>query len=178
MPTVLPLHYGVPQRCGAATYRADSSLCAKPQRIEEARLRPASTIWMDGSACRPWRMSQQPELSSSSTHNNSPSASGATTPSDSATLVPDALIGIPQQRIPHWLMRTELYLRVLLRMYIGLAICYAPWSQLFWDQNPLFVQFPTLAIYAANGAVRGIISGLGLLNIWIALQDAIRHRNE
>lgn len=85
--------------------------------------------------------------------------------------------GHPQQRIPHWLVRTELYLRVLLRMYIGLAICYAPWSQLFWDQNPLFVQFPTLAIYAANGAVRGIISGLGLLNIWIAIQDAIRHRN-
>ena len=82
-----------------------------------------------------------------------------------------------QQRIPHWLVRTELYLRVLLRMYIGLAICYAPWSQLFWDQNPIFVQFPTLAIYAANGAVRGIVSGLGLLNIWIAVQDAIRHRN-
>lgn len=86
--------------------------------------------------------------------------------------------GHPPQRIPHWLVRTELYLRVLLRMYIGLAICYAPWSQLFWDQNPIFVQYPTLAIYAANGAVRGIISGLGLLNIWIALQDAIRHRNE
>jgi len=84
----------------------------------------------------------------------------------------------PPQGIPHWLVRTELYLRVLLRMYIGLAICYAPWSQLFWDQNPLFVQFPTLAIYAANGGVRGVISGLGLLNIWIAVQDAIRHRNE
>jgi hypothetical protein len=84
----------------------------------------------------------------------------------------------PPQRIPHWLVRTELYLRVLLRMYIGLAICYAPWSQLFWDQNPIFVQFPTVAIYAANGGVRGLISGLGLLNIWIAVQDAIRHRNE
>jgi hypothetical protein len=83
-----------------------------------------------------------------------------------------------KQRIPHWLVRTELYLRVLLRMYIGLAICYAPWSQLFWDQNPIFVQFPTLAIYAANGGVRGVISGLGLLNIWIGVQDAIRHRNE
>jgi hypothetical protein len=83
----------------------------------------------------------------------------------------------PPQRIPRWLVRTELYLRVLLRMYIGLAICYAPWSQLFWDQNPIFVQFPTLAIYAANGGVRGVISGLGLLNIWIAVQDAIRHRN-
>ena len=91
---------------------------------------------------------------------------------------PDPAAGHPPQRIPHWLVRTELYLRVLLRMYIGLAICYAPWSQLFWDQNPIFVRFPTLSIYAANGGVRGVISGLGLLNIWIAVQDAIRHRNE
>lgn len=124
-------------------------------------------------------MSQQPEFSSSSMPNNPPSATGATTTSnESASLAAEPVIGAAPQRIPHWLVRTELYLRVLLRMYIGLAICYAPWSQLFWDQNPLFVQFPTLAIYAANGAVRGIISGLGLLNIWIALQDAIRHRNE
>ena len=56
-------------------------------------------------------------------------------------------------------MRLELFLRVMLRMYIGIAICYAPWSHGFWDQNPVFVQFPTLAIYAANGAVRGIVSG-------------------
>ena len=81
------------------------------------------------------------------------------------------------QRIPRWLERVELFLRVMLRMYIGLAICYAPWSPLFWDQNPIFVQFPTLSIYAANGAVRGLISGLGLLNLWIAFRDAVRSRN-
>lgn len=82
---------------------------------------------------------------------------------------------VQPQRIPRWLERAELFLRVLLRMYIGIAICYAPWSHVFWDQNPLFLQFPTLSIYAANGAVRGVISGLGLLNLWIALQDAARH---
>jgi hypothetical protein len=81
-------------------------------------------------------------------------------------------------RIPRWLERAELFLRVLLRMYIGLAVCYAPWSRLFWDQNPIFLQFPTLSIYAANGAVRGLISGLGLLNLWIAFHDAIRHGTE
>jgi hypothetical protein len=78
-------------------------------------------------------------------------------------------------RLPRWLEKAELLLRVLLRMYIGLAVCYAPWSHMFWDQNPLFLQFPTLSIYAANGAVRGIVSGLGLLNLWIAFQDAVRH---
>jgi len=81
------------------------------------------------------------------------------------------------QRIPRWLERAELFLRVLIRMYIGLALCYAPWSPLFWDQNPLFQRFPDLAAFAAYGAVRGIVSGLGLLNLWIAFHDAIRHRN-
>ena len=80
------------------------------------------------------------------------------------------------QRIPRWLERIELLLRVMLRMYIGLAVCYAPWSPAFWDRNPLFLQYPTLSSFAANGAVRGIVSGLGLLNLWIALQDILGRR--
>lgn len=79
-------------------------------------------------------------------------------------------------RMPRWLARLELLLRVMLRMYIGLAICYAPWSPMFWDQNPLFLQYPILGAIAGNGAVRGLVSGLGLLNLWIAFRDAIRHR--
>lgn len=82
------------------------------------------------------------------------------------------------ERIPHWLVRFELFLRVLLRMYIGLAVCVAPWWSQFWDQNPLFLHFPALGTYAANGAVRGLVTGLGLLNLWIAFRDAIRHRDE
>lgn len=81
------------------------------------------------------------------------------------------------QRIPRWLERAELFLRVLLRMYIGLALCYMPWSKSFWDQNPLFVQFPVLGIYAANGVVRGLVSGLGLLNLWIAFHVALHYRD-
>ncbi|SRR6266568_961008 len=124
-------------------------------------------------------MSQQPELTSSSLPASPAPVPGAVV--DSVQTLQSGQVSLETklipQRIPRWLVRTELYLRVLLRMYIGLAVCYAPWSHLFWDQNPLFVQFPTLSIYAANGAVRGIISGLGLLNIWIAIRDAIRHRN-
>ncbi len=82
------------------------------------------------------------------------------------------------RRIPPWLERAELFLRVLLRMYIGIAVCYAPWSRLFWDQNPLFLQFPSVGVFVAHGAVRGLVSGLGLLNLWIAFRDAIRQREE
>lgn len=83
----------------------------------------------------------------------------------------------PPHRVPRWLERVELFLRVMLRMYIGLAICYAPWSHNFWDQNPIFLQSTALADFVRLGAVRGIVSGLGLLNLWIAFQDAIRRRD-
>src|SRR5580692_8311767 len=98
--------------------------------------------------------------------------------SPSVTFSPAPLPGPADDFAPAPPVRTELFLRVMLRMYIGLAICYAPWSRTFWDQNPLFLQFPNLSLFAAHGAVRGIVSGLGLLNLWIAFQDAIRHRDE
>ena len=137
-----------------------------------------------GGGVRRLRMSQQPELNSPSLAVNRGSASGSASgpvpvsgslfssePDDSpATQTPHHT----PQRIPRWLERAELFLRVLLRMYIGLAVCYAPWSRVFWDQNPLFAQYPSLSAFAAHGAVRGIVSGLGLLNLWIAFQDAVR----
>jgi hypothetical protein len=129
-------------------------------------------------------MSQQPELISPSLPASPAQQPGAELTSISASAAgtvdePTATPGKHEpQRIPRWLERAELFLRVLLRMYIGLAVCYAPWSRLFWDQNPIFLQFPTLSIYAANGAVRGLVSGLGLLNLWIAFLDAIRHGTE
>lgn len=119
----------------------------------------------------PQRMFEQPESNSSSVAKSVP-AQPSRQPLPIATPhVP------PPQRIPRWLVRMELFLRVMLRMYIGLAICYAPWSHTFWDQNPLFAQFPGLSVYAANGAVRGMISGLGFLNLWFAFHDALRHRD-
>jgi hypothetical protein len=129
-------------------------------------------------------MSQQPELTSppipSPPQSGAPSGtlSGAVIPQGPVTLSdhPSTPLHSPQ-RIPRWLERAELFLRVLLRMYIGLAVCYAPWSHLFWDQNPLFLRYPTLASWASYGAVRGLISGLGLLNLWIAFREAVRHRD-
>src|ERR1700758_497253 len=118
-------------------------------------------------------MPQQPELISPPLPASPAPETGSSSSGPAGTTAGDHA----PQRIPRWLVRAELFLRVLLRIYIGLAVCYAPWSPMFWDQNPLFARFPTLSIYAANGAVRGIVSGLGLLNLWIAFQDALRYRN-
>jgi NhaP-type Na+/H+ or K+/H+ antiporter len=78
------------------------------------------------------------------------------------------------QRIPYWLQQAERFLRVLVRIYLGLLVCFAPWYPPAWDANPLFSQSPWLMNIITHGAVRGIVSGLGLLNLWIALRDLLR----
>ncbi len=125
--TVLPFDYGVPELVKRQEFGGSVTSPGECQTSRNS-YHPACPLAQ--------RLFPEPLMSSA--------------PDSSGRLEPAA--DRPPQRIPHWLVRTELYLRVLLRMYIGLAICYAPWSQLFWDQNPIFVQFPTLAIYAANGA--------------------------
>jgi len=78
------------------------------------------------------------------------------------------------QRIPNWLHQAERFIRVIVRMYLGLLVCLAPWFPAAWDANPLFASSPTLLAFVSQGWVRGVVSGLGLLNLYIALRDAIR----
>jgi hypothetical protein len=119
-------------------------------------------------------MSQQPELTSPQLD-----LSAATKPEPKPAPLTESSLGKhTPHRIPRWLERAELFLRVLLRMYIGLAVCYMPWSRSFWDQNVVILYSPMIEHYAANGAVRGLVTGLGLLNLWIAFHDALHHRDE
>ena len=78
------------------------------------------------------------------------------------------------QRIPNWLQQVERFLRVIVRIYLGLLVCLAPWYPPAWEANPLFLNSPSLIHFISYGAVRGIVSGLGLLNLWIALTDALK----
>lgn len=78
------------------------------------------------------------------------------------------------QRIPYWLQRSERFLRVIIRLYLGLLVCWAPWWTAFWDNNPFFASPPSLRHFVTLGAVRGLVSGLGILNLWIAVREALR----
>jgi hypothetical protein len=78
------------------------------------------------------------------------------------------------QRIPRWLQQAERFLRVIVRIYIGLVVCLVPWFPPLWDANPLFAGSPSLESFVTRGAVRGVISGLGLLNLWLALREVLQ----
>ena len=81
-----------------------------------------------------------------------------------------------QQAAPVWLQRLELFLRVAVRLYLGVFVLILPWWPRFWDDNPLFHLLPQLGEFAIHGAVRGIVSGFGLLNLWIAFHEAVYYR--
>ena len=78
-------------------------------------------------------------------------------------------------RIPGWLVSIELVLFVILRLYVGALVFLLPWRGV-WTTNAWINHWPMLANFIAQGWVRGIVSGLGLLNIWIALTTLFRRQ--
>ncbi len=65
-------------------------------------------------------------------------------------------------------------LLVLLCIEMGVILVCLPWSAI-WDQNYFLSRFPSLIPVLLHPAVRGVISGLGVLDIWVAV-GMIRRR--
>lgn len=83
----------------------------------------------------------------------------------------------PVQPAPIWLQRLSLVILVIFCIYLGVIVTVLPWWTSIWDRNPIFNALPRLAHILRLGPVRGIISGLGLLDIWIGVSEAIHYRD-
>jgi hypothetical protein len=64
-------------------------------------------------------------------------------------------------------------LSILSSLLVGGILVVAPWTTL-WDANYLLTPHPTLRSLILNAFTRGAVSGLGLVNIVLAL-DEVRH---
>jgi hypothetical protein len=108
-----------------------------------------------------------------------PSAPGAPPQQTNAESQPAQ--GAPEKETgavaPIWLQRTSLFVLVLFCVYLGVLVAILPWWTKVWDHNLFIQSHPALAAVLRNGAVRGLISGLGLLDIWIGVSEAIHYRD-
>jgi hypothetical protein len=77
---------------------------------------------------------------------------------------------------PIWLQRISLFILVLFCVYLGVIVAFLPWWKAIWDENLYFQSHPQLWAILRLGPVRGIISGLGLLDIWIGVSEAVHYR--
>jgi hypothetical protein len=66
------------------------------------------------------------------------------------------------------------FLSVLSSLLVGLVLAVIPWTA-YWDTNQLLQPHPILRLLFLNGFARGAVSGLGLVNILLALVEARDH---
>jgi len=55
---------------------------------------------------------------------------------------------------------------VVLLFELGALLLYLPWS-VFWEQNYFLRQFPWMMHIVLHPATRGMVSGLGILDIFV-----------
>ena len=78
--------------------------------------------------------------------------------------------------LPVWLQRTFLVVYVLFCIELGLLLVVAPWTQL-WINNGLLISWPSLRHFLQHGFIRGAVSGLGFVDIWLGVLEAVRYRD-
>ena len=60
-------------------------------------------------------------------------------------------------------------LLILLCLEMGALLLYLPWS-VYWDQNYFLSHFPSLIPVLLHPSFRGVVSGLGVLDIILGLK--------
>ena len=84
----------------------------------------------------------------------------------------------PAPRRARWLRRTGSVVFIIFCLELGLFLLVYPWTD-SWSGNyfswigPLSVQ-PAWHSLWNNSYVRGAVSGLGLVNVWLAVSEALR----
>ena len=99
------------------------------------------------------------------------------TPEPSVEQAPPTTTERAKRTAPVWLQRLSLFVLVLFCVYLGVLVMVLPWWTRIWDRNEFILARPWLAVVLHNGAVRGMISGLGLLDIWIGISEAVHYRD-
>ena len=68
----------------------------------------------------------------------------------------------------------SVFLSVLSTFLVGVILAIAPWTSL-WDANYLLGPHPLLRALLLSAFTRGTVSGLGIVNIVLALHEARQH---
>jgi len=83
--------------------------------------------------------------------------------------------GVPSHssgRAHVWLLRIRALLFVTVCATFGVLLIILPWTSK-WTDNALLLSRPELRVFLSNGFVRGLCSGLGILDLWLGFWEAI-----
>ncbi len=75
-----------------------------------------------------------------------------------------------------WLHRFSLVIFVMFCIELGLLLTVLPWTRV-WTDNSLLVMHPTLKGVLQDNFVRGLITGLGVVDVWIGIWEAVHYHD-
>ncbi len=78
-------------------------------------------------------------------------------------------------RLEIWAHRLSLVVFVIFCVWIGMLLVVLPWTPA-WTQNNFLVRYPAIRNFLSMNFVRGIASGLGLIDIWVGIWQAVHYR--
>jgi len=78
---------------------------------------------------------------------------------------------------PVWLQRLSLIVLVLFCFYIGGLLTVLPWIPRYFDSNAWLLAHPAVAGFLGKSWMRGILSGIGLIDIWIGVSELLHYRD-
>lgn len=79
-----------------------------------------------------------------------------------------------RQGLELWLWRIRALLFVTVCATFGVLLVILPWTPK-WSDNSLLVASPDLRQFVLSGFVRGLASGVGLLDLWLGFWEAIHY---
>ena len=74
-----------------------------------------------------------------------------------------------------WLMRIWVVIRVAFFVELGMVLVVLPWTRA-WTENSLLLAYPSVRLFLQNNFVRGLISGLGFLDLGFGISEALRYK--
>jgi hypothetical protein len=77
---------------------------------------------------------------------------------------------------PVWLQRLFIIVYVLFCLTLGLLLIRLPWSDL-WFQDGILARWPSVRNLLHHGFIRGAVSGLGLIDIWVGVMEIINYHD-
>ncbi len=81
----------------------------------------------------------------------------------------------PAAATPLWLMRLWVVIRVAFFIELGMVLVVLPWTR-GWTENHLLLAHPELRFFLQKYFVRGLISGLGFIDIGFGIWEAVRYK--
>src|SRR5205809_6972676 len=76
---------------------------------------------------------------------------------------------------PLWMRRIILVLFVMFCLQMGMMLLFLPWTPP-WSSNSWLAEHWTIRSVLTNYFVRGVVSGLGIIDIFIGISEAVNYR--